>query len=78
MNTLFDASTRYIVLYSSNFDSGRESLHVRHRSFTDFVENEMPRWKLLEYKRNDFPYQGDYRKGSCSDFYVFEIMDHYE
>lgn len=78
MNTLFDASTRYVVIYSSNFDSGRVSLHMRHRKFTDWIEHNVRNWKLLEFRNNDFPYQGDYRKGSYSDFYVFKIIDYYE
>lgn len=78
MNTLFGASTRYVVIYSSNFDSDRVNLHMRHRKFTDFIESNMPQWKLLEFRKNHFPYQGDHRKGSYSDFYVFEVIDKYE
>jgi len=78
MSILFDASTRYVVIYSSNFDSSRVSMHMKHRKFTDLIENKMQRWKLLENKKNDFPYQGDYRKGTYSDFYVFELIDYYE
>lgn len=78
MSTLFDASRRYVMIYSSNFDSGRISLHMRHRKFTDLIESKMQRWKLLEFKKNDFPYQGDYQKGTYSDFYVFELIEHYE
>lgn len=57
MNTLFGASTRYVVIYSSNFDSGRVNLHMRHRKFTDFIESNMPQWKLLEFRKNHFPYR---------------------
>jgi cyclopropane fatty-acyl-phospholipid synthase-like methyltransferase len=78
MHALFNASTHYVVIYSSNFDSDRISLHMKHRKFTDWIELNLSNWKLLEFRKNDFPDQGDYRKGSCSDFYVFEIMDHYE
>lgn len=78
MTTLFDASTRYVVIYSSNFDSRRVSLHMRHRKFTGWIEHNVSNWKLLEFRNNDFPYQGDYRKGSYSDFYIFEVIDHYE
>ena len=39
MNKLFDFSTRYVIIYSSNFDEHITS-HVLCRKFTDWVEKE--------------------------------------
>ena len=65
MRLLFAASTRFVIIYSSDQDEQFEptSIHVRHRCFTRWVERELPReWKLIEKIPNAFPYNGDYRE----------------
>lgn len=74
MMTLFAAATRYVVIYSSNDtpDSDVAASHVRHRCFTDWVKNRQPQWRLFKKVSNRYPFRGDYRHGSFSDFYFFE------
>jgi hypothetical protein len=74
MNRLFNASTRYVIIYSSNTNQQEkiQPPHVRHRKFTDYIETNLNGWKLLEYIPNKFPYKGDGNKGSFADFYIYE------
>jgi SAM-dependent methyltransferase len=73
MNSLFESSNQYAIIYSSDFD-GREGYqppHVRHRNFTTWIQRSLPQWKLIEHIPNKYPYQGDYTQGSFSDFFVY-------
>lgn len=73
MHTLFGAAQRYVIVYASNFDDPEQQAgpHVRHRQFTDWVASHCPHWQLIQHIPNKYPYQGNYRKGSFADFYVF-------
>jgi len=72
MKSIFNASSRYVIIYSSNFDSDRVSLHVRHRKFTHWTEKNAGDWKCIQTVKNEFPYEGDHLKGSHADFYIFK------
>jgi SAM-dependent methyltransferase len=81
MHRLFDASTRFVIIYSSNQDEPIEpvSTHVRHRRFTTWVEQHIsPQWVLVEKIANAHPYSGDYTSTSFSDFYIHEYVEHSE
>jgi hypothetical protein len=75
MRALFSAATRYIVIYSSNV-SGTMSLpegsHVKHRQFTKWIDNNVEGWKLSDQIENRYPYNGDHKRGTWSDFYIYE------
>ena len=75
MRCLFSAATRYVVIYSSNV-SGTMTLpaasHVKHRNFTKWIENNVVGWQLLDKIENRYPYKGDHKSGSWSDFYIYE------
>jgi len=75
MRRLFRAAARYIVIYSSNCDSVETAAgpHVRHRAFTEWVGREIADWGLSAQVPNAYPYRGDYRTGSFSDFFVYEL-----
>ena len=74
MTTLFNAAKSYVAIYSSNGTPHSDAIvsHVRHRCFTDWVKNRQPQWRLFKKVPNRYPFQGDYRRGSFSDFYFFE------
>lgn len=74
MRTLFAASNRYVIIYSSDSDDnyGCEGTHVRHRKFSRWIHQNLPDWKLLEHIPNKYPYKGDYREGSLADFFIYE------
>jgi hypothetical protein len=74
MHILFNAATRYVIIYSSNYDNnaGFEGTHVRHREFTKWVQNNKSNWKLRDQIENKYPYTGNHNKGSFSDFFIYE------
>lgn len=74
MGKMFDWSERFAVFYASNEESRptETAVHVRHRKFTDWVARERPAWRLVQHVPNAYPYVGNDREGSFSDFYVFE------
>lgn len=72
MTTLFGTARKLVVIYSSNNNnSNTESKHVRHRKFTDWVEQNIPEWSLIKIIPNKYPYQGDGTKGSFADFFIY-------
>ena len=73
MELLFLASTKYVLIYSSNKDvqDENQALHVFHRKFTDWIEKNKPEWKLKAKFENPYPYRGDWKTESFSDFYLY-------
>lgn len=72
MCTLFSASTRYVIIYSSNSDNFEEAApHVRHRHFTRWIEDNIDGWTLFHHIPNRYPYRGNYLEGSFADFYFY-------
>lgn len=74
MMRLFLASTDYVIIYSSNCENNNYDTppHIRHRYFLAWVESEMPQWRLKIHMPNKYPYTGDSRNSSFSDFYIFQ------
>jgi SAM-dependent methyltransferase len=74
MRTLFNAGTRYVIVYASDSDDNTHNgdLHVRHRNFTRWVRAALPEWNLLAHIPNRYPYVGDYKTGSFADFFIYE------
>lgn len=52
LRQLFDASSRYVAIYSSDVDQPSEEPHVRHRRFTAWVEAHQPTWRALQQVPN--------------------------
>jgi hypothetical protein len=78
LRRLFQAAERYVVIYSSNGEVDEKSAaaasahHVRHRRFTDWVDQRVAGWRLRERIPNRYPYRGNSLRGSFSDFYIYE------
>jgi hypothetical protein len=74
VRTLFAASDRFVIIYSSDTDDTRrdEGPHVRHRKFSRWVRENLPEWRLVERIPNKYPFRGDYREGSFAEFFIFE------
>jgi hypothetical protein len=74
MERLFDSSTNYIIIYSSNTDlQGKfQAAHVKHRKFSTWIEQNKPEWKLIQFIPNKFPYSKDKHRGSFADFHIYE------
>lgn len=74
MSRLFDSAEKFVIIYSSNTSENRkaQAFHVRHRKFSDWIENARPQWKLHIRIPNRYPLAGDTRTGSFADFFVYE------
>lgn len=71
---LFSASSRFVLIYSSNLDYFNPIFpHVRHRPVVDHVVETQPDWRFLRTERNPYhrhPDEPGY--GSFAEFHVFE------
>tara|TARA_B100002052_G_scaffold298459_1_gene331991 strand:- start:175 stop:852 length:678 start_codon:yes stop_codon:yes gene_type:complete len=74
MRDLFDVSSRFVIVYSSNKDEKAPVEWVRHRKFTTWIEQHQPDWTLLEHIPNRYPETpgSDQDNTSFADFYIFE------
>lgn len=67
MKNLFDTSSKYVCICSSNEEQGNDtSVHVKHRKFTDFIPSE---FTLLKHIKT--PREGEL-KDFFSDFYLYK------
>lgn len=74
MDKLFDSSTRFVIVYSSNTKNNPEgqSTHVRHRKFSEWIEINKINYKLIKHIPNVYPFDGNTKTGSFADFYIYE------
>jgi hypothetical protein len=57
MNVLFDAASRFVIVYSSDTDENEpgQAVHVRHREFTRWVREHRRDWALEARIPNRYP-----------------------
>ena len=67
MKHLFSSSNRYVIIYSTDYDEFTPFLHIKHRKFTEWIENNLPDWELIGYIENKYPEETD------ADFYVYRL-----
>lgn len=73
MQDLFKAPTKYVVIYSSNYNEITRWPEYKHRNFTGYIEQSYPNWKLIHFIPNIYPYiVGKESTTSPSDFYIFQ------
>jgi len=73
MQRLFDASVRFVIVYSSNDNRGFVAPHVRHRKFTKWASSFRPDFVLTKHLLNPYAEgSDDGGETSFADFYVFE------
>ena len=78
MHQLFDSSKKYVIIYSCNEDKiyNENAIHVRCRKFTNWINQNMKEWKLVQYIKNRFPYNKENQTHtSFSDFYIYEKIN---
>jgi SAM-dependent methyltransferase len=71
MRDLFCAATRYVVIYSSDFDEPFAAPHVRHREFSRWVAREVPEFELESRIPNRYPSAHGDADSSNADFFVY-------
>jgi SAM-dependent methyltransferase len=73
MGNLFNVSSKYVIIYSSNYEAKTNVSHVRHRHFTDYIEKKYLNFKLINFIKNQYPFDAnDPNNTSFADFYFFE------
>jgi SAM-dependent methyltransferase len=67
MKRLFDSSEKYVIIYSTNIDKQQvfQAKHVRHRRFTDWINENRPQWSLQQR------IPGVYSGKVSNDFFIF-------
>lgn len=72
MRSLFERAGRCVIIYSSNKIEDSGVPHVRHRRFTDWIEQHAPQWKQCGFIRNKYPHDPKNPDDtSFADFYIF-------
>lgn len=75
MRKLFQASQKYVIIYSSNGDVDIPlAKHLLDRKFTDWIDNNIKDFKLIGKIDNPYKYKEgrDATNTSISDFYFYE------
>jgi hypothetical protein len=72
MLRLFSAAERYVIIYSSNYDSPWDGAHVRDRKFTSWIAENARGWQQEGFVANRFPADPQRpEETSRADFYFF-------
>lgn len=73
MRRLFTSSNKYVCIYSSDVEE-QTAIHVKHRKFTAWIENNLNgQWELIRVVKNRYPYSEELPDTtSYSDFYFYE------
>lgn len=72
MTQLFHSASRFVIIYSCNFENNATANHVKPRKFTDYTDQHFPQWELIEKLANPYPMtRMNDPETSWSDFYVF-------
>lgn len=76
MNTLFLAAERYVIIYSSDkdHDIATPVTYIRHRKFTQWINENILDWVLIEHVPNPYPLQDDVTSESFADFYIYQNL----
>lgn len=75
MRELFDRANRFTIVYSSKKNEMADSVHVRHRLFTEWVRINRSDFELTSSIPNRFPFdRADPDNTSFADFYIFKRL----
>lgn len=73
MKRLFNSSTNFVIIYAPNFDHHDVNQpQIKQRSFSKWIDSNLPQWKLIEHIPNKYPYHNDPYNESLSDFYIYQ------
>lgn len=72
MRLLFGSSRAMVLIYSTNRDlpACEQPDHIRHRCFTNWIDQYAPDWKLARRIENEHSDAG--KHGSTAEFFVFK------
>jgi hypothetical protein len=74
MQQLFNSATNWVIIYSSNtnINAQGQSIHVRHRRFTDWIMINAPSFQFIQHVPNKYSLRDNNNNGSFADFFVFK------
>jgi hypothetical protein len=73
MRTLFDMSSRWVLIYASDWEGASIAPHVRHRWHSAWVAKHRTDWSLVERAQNPYPFRADDDLNTTfASFAVFE------
>ena len=74
MKRLFDSSTEFVIIYSSNTDEQQrfQAAHMKHRKFSQWIDQNRPGWKLMQHIPNRYLCASNKHEGHLADFYIYE------
>ena len=76
MTDLFKASTKFVVVYSTNSEDeyAISTPHLRNRQFTDWVDGYATEFKLVNIIPNKYPYDkaNPNPNTSSADFFIYQ------
>jgi hypothetical protein len=72
MNHLFKSASRYVIIYSSDFEDS-QVYHEKNRNFTKWVANNINGWVLTDKIKNKYPLDESRRQDtSKADFFIYK------
>ena len=77
MKRLFSSSNKFVIVYSSNSNGDEYNTtvpHIKHRRFTDWLEESSAPFKLVKHIPNKFPERADDPGSTFADFFIFQIQ----
>lgn len=81
MKNLFSYADKFVCIYSSNENSKQCGYynHMRHRKFSDYIDNHFKDWKLYRFVENRYPFDINHSsETSFSDFYFYKKRTFFE
>ena len=77
MDNLFSSSSKYVCIYSSDYEKEQDSSYIRRRNFTKYAEEHYPQWELISHIPNRYPAVRGVSnpETSNSEFYFYELKD---
>ena len=72
---MFSSSLKYVIVYSTNSDSYKpwiKSKHVKHRNFTEWVNENYPQFELIEAIDNLHKDDDTDKLSSDAIFHIFK------
>jgi len=73
MKHLFGAAEKFVIIYSADCDaeSHFHLPHIRQRRFSQWIQANLPQWRLLEKIPNRYPDDYFWRGGPPADFFIY-------
>jgi SAM-dependent methyltransferase len=75
MNDLFTSATKFVIIYSSNFE-GKQYFHERDRKFTNWINENISNWEFIQQIKNKYPYtELNQNETSKADFFIYRKIN---